>query len=509
MAIILKVNAVDKTDQVDWKSIEKIEVLTKEPDTLKFSIRNYGTKTYRPVLGDEVTLFEDSTKIFGGVVIETEDEIIANLKFFAVHCKDFTHTLDRKLVTTTYSDTSANSIISSIVSTFVEAGFTTGGVNAPTIIKKIVFNYLTVSQSLQKLAETLGNYDWYVDYDKVIFFFQEAAISAPFNLTDTSQNFVWNSLHVEQNTHQIRNHIIIRGGDIQGDQVTNNQVADGDQRAFFVGYSLDNFTSQKALAATPTTFVTLAVGADGKDDPTLFDALYNPNRGVLIFRENNKPAVNDRIKTTGIPIFPLIAEKLDLSSIAQHGTFQYVIIDKTIKSRAAASQRADAELQKYGQTANEGRFETHTSGLRTGQTINVNSSIRGINRDYKIQRIITTLRTPSALSYEVHLLASENVGMVDLLNKLLIKDPSSQIEIGQNEVVDRLFSIFEDVAITESVATSISHNLQAENLTAVEATFEQPLNYATKFVFGPWIPTVSVGGPDTKRQFILNGSPLG
>jgi len=507
--IILKVNSVDKSDKIDWQSISKEEVLTREPDSLSFRLRNYPTQTYRPIIGDDVTLFEDATKIFGGVIVETNEVIDGDLKYFEVKCKDYTHTLGKELVAKTYTAMTANAIIADIVSLFTDGTFTTVNVNAPTTVQKIAFNYLSVPQALQKLAETLGNYDWYVDYDKDIHFFQPTAISAPFNLTDTSQNYIWNTLEIESHLHQLRNHIIIRGGDVEGDAVSNTQVADGTQRAFFVGYSLNNFTAEKALAATPTTFVFLTVGRDGVDNPLNFDALYNPNDGLLIFRDNNKPAVNDRVRTNGIPIFPLIAEKVDVTSQGTFGDFQYLIVDKSIRSRLAASQRADAELIKYAQPIHTAVFVTHNSGLRTGQTINISSTKRSLNRNYKIERIITSLRTPSALKHQINCIAiGESVSMVDILNKLLIKNVSDQIEIGQNEVVDRLFSASETITFQEVFVVSTSHNPQSETITLTESPIVQPLNYATIFVYGPYIPTIAFDGADKKRVFLMTGSPL-
>lgn len=505
----LKVNAVDKSAFVEWSSIEKMEVLTKEPDTLKFRIKNYDTKTYRPLLNDEVTLFDGATKIFGGIVVETVDETNALLRYFTVSCKDHTHTLDRKLVSKTYEGMSANAIIADILSTFV-TGFTGANVSAPTVVNKIVFNYVPVSAALQKLAETLGDHDWYVDYDKDIHFFIEGAVSAPFSLTDTSNNFVWDSLRYTVNIHQLRNHIIIRGGDVIGDTSTNVEVADGQKQWFFVGYKLTNFTAYKALAATPTTFVALAVGNDGTDDETLFDALYNPNKGLLRFRNNNKPAQNDRVKVTGEPIYPLLAEKSDVVSIGLYGEYQYLITDASIKSRASASQRTAAELKKWGAKINDATFTTYTSGLRTGQQISINSVKRAITQTFRVVRIISRVRTPDgAMQYDVQILASEKVGMVDVLNKLLMKDPTDQLTVGDNEVVDRLYSAVEDLTLTEVVVLSQSHNATPEAITLTEVPVAQPLNYATEFVLAPHTPTIAYNGADKKRVFLLDGSPLG
>lgn len=511
--ILLKVNGVDKSSLVEWQSIIKTEVLTKEPDALKFRIKNYPTKTYRPALGDEVTLFDGATKIFGGVVVDTQERMDGLLKYFEVNAtKDFTHTLDRKLVANTYSEMTAKDIIVDLITNFTEPsdGFTTVNVVAPTIVHSIVFNYDTVSEALKKLTNYLGNHAWFVDYNKDIHFFERTTQSAPFSLTDVGANFIWNSLVVQNNINQLRNHIIIRGGDVQGDAVTNNQVADGSQRVFFVGYSLTlaSLLIEKSLAATPTTFFTLSVGKDGIDNPASFDTLYNPNNGLVIFRENNKPAINDHLRTSGIPTFPLIAEKINIASVAQFGTYQYLIIDRRIRTRAGASQRADAELAKYSEVSKYASFKTHTSGLRTGQWINVNSTIRNINESFLIERITTRLRTPDSLEFEVEMLASEDVTIVDVLNRLLSTDPLDQLNIGENEIVDTLFSAFETLDFGEVVVVSTSHNPQTETLDLDETDILQPLNYATIFVLGPYVPTIALNGADKKRVFILDGSLL-
>ena len=536
MAIKITVAGVDRTDQIDWKSVEKIEVLTKEPDSLRFLIKNYDSKTFRPSIGDEVVITDEpeagaglfdllavqgvthpflteSSKVFGGVVVDTRDAIVGKLRFFEVRCKDFTHTLDRQLVVKIFTSTSADDIIADIVDNFVEAGFTVTNVDAPTIVQKIIFNYLTVSQSLQSLAETLGDHDWFVDYEKDINFFKTEEILSPFNLTDTSGNFIWNSLVVEANNHQLRNHIFIRGGDIEGDLVTNVQKTDGEQRVVFVGYSLSvaSLLIEKALAASPTTFVTLTVGRDGVDNAASFDCLYNPNDGLIIFPEATKPAVDDRIKSEGFPIFPLIADKIDLDSVAVHGEFQHLIVDKTIRSRESASQRAGGELLKYASVANEASFKTNKSGLRTGQTININSTIRSINQDFRIQRITTTLRTPSTFTHRVSLLASEDVTMVDVLNRLLVTSVTDQIEIKENEVLNRLISKTEAFTIGEAFTLAQGgdplHNPQTETITLGEVDIEQPLDFGTLFVVGPFIPTISFDG-DEKRPFIVGGSHI-
>lgn len=507
--IVLKVNNVDKSNQVIWDSVQKVEVLTKEPDSLIFSLRNYGSKTFRPALGDDITLFNGATKIFGGIVISAVDKIEGLLKYFEVTCKDYTQVLDRMLVAKAYSAMTANAIIADIISEFT-TGITGTNVNAPITVATANFNYLSVSQSLQKLTTLIGGgYDWYIDYDKDIHFFQTDTILAPFSLTDTSQNFLYGTLELQTDTSQLRNSITVRGGDVNGTAVDNKQVMDGQQRVIFVGYNLTSFLAYKALAATPTTFVALTVGADGKDDPTLFDTLYNPDRGLLTFPDASKPAINDVVKYTGIPVFPIITKQQDIASVAANGIYEYLILDKTITSKDAAKKRAAAEILNYGNIITTGQFTTLTSGLRTGQTITINSAIRGINDSFKIQKITTSLRTPSAstsdLIYNVEFVSTIDVTLVDVLNKLLIRDPSDQIIIGQNEIIDRIYTEYETITATEVVSSSKVHNPHSETITATEAT-NQAKNAGTIFVAGPYTPA---NFADTKRVFVSNGSLLG
>jgi hypothetical protein len=610
-AISLTINGTDRSALVDWQSLKKSEILTYQPDSLEFLIRNYPSKTYRPALGDEVILstiiptsysnsggsgnrtalitisqsasnillpqnsgtlnnyingvtseaklywtnvavagrylrfdfgtsklitevtfynqpysttlgtwkwqgsndaiswtdvsssfaLADSTvvdtsmsanttgyryyqllgvsgtvsntpdayeitfkiddynptKIFGGYVISTDDTIDGLLKYFNVTCKDYTQILDRLLVSANYTNQTVNYIIADILSRFV-TGVTGANVNANITIGTVSFNYLSVSQCLTKLTQLIGGgFDWYIDYNKDVHFFATAGVAAPFQLTDTSANFHFGTLEIQQDTSQLRNFVTVRGGNAIGTAVDNKQIADGTQRVFFVGYRLTSFAALKALAASPTSFASLTVGNDGVDDPTTKNCLYNPDKGLLIFPDATKPAVGDVIEYTGVPSFPIIVQAQNAYSVATYGQFQSVIVDSTITSKDAATRRANAELVQYGLPITTGSFTTHTDGLLTGQTLTINSSVRGINASYKINQITTTLKTPSPttaeLVYNVQFVSTVDVSLVDVLNKLLVTDPANQIQVGSNEIIEIVYSFDESFTLSDSVNT--------------------------------------------------------
>lgn len=77
---------------------------------------------------------------------------------------------------------------------------------------------------IDRLADTLGNY-WYIDYNRNIRFFDRETNNAPFQISDTSENF--ESLYIDVDTSQLKNRQTVRGGTKTSDN-TYSQVVEGD-----------------------------------------------------------------------------------------------------------------------------------------------------------------------------------------------------------------------------------------------------------------------------------------
>jgi hypothetical protein len=104
--------------------------------------------------------------------------------------------------------------------------------------------------------------------------------------------------------------------------------------------------------------------------------------------------------------------------------------------------------------------------------------------------------------YKVDLATLRTIGIIDFLIDQL-RLGNRIIEEKEEETLEKYLTASETVTIGESLASSTSHNPQAETVTVAETFTPQSLNYAVEFVVGPTVPT------GTKRQFVLNGSPLG
>lgn len=501
--LTLAINNIDQSANIDWASLRKVEVLTKEPDSLEFRIKNHPGRTYQPALSDEVILTDNGQRIFGGIITETKHENEGLLKYFSCTCKDYTYLMDRKLVNKTYTNQSVQAIIADLAATFM-VGFTTNGVQGLSVLPKIVFNDEQPSKCIQKLADLLGNYNWYVDYYKDIHFFSEGEGDAPFNLDDVSGNYNFGSLQITRNINQIRNSVIVRGGVKESSTLTEIKIADGQQKTFVAKPLMQNLTISKSTNGTDYTILT--IGQDGIDDPTAKDVLYNPNNGFIIFRDNNKLASGNYLKWSGVQVYPIKIVRRDWASIGKYGEFQYVIKDENIKSEDQAKQRAVAELLKYAERINEGVFNTNKSGLKTGHWITIDSAALGFsNEKYKINRILFRARTSSSFEYEVHLIASETFGIIDALSKLLVGN-DAKITTDENEVPVNVEGYVEEVAMLESYMVQIRPRATpdfSETVSLSDSVRVNPfgLNVIPIWVAGSYYP---VDGNDRKRTGYAN-----
>jgi hypothetical protein len=151
---------------------------------------------------------ETSNLIFAGTVDSVEEEIDASkrLRVKRLACVDYTQIADRHLVAYVYKPdeehptVSAGDVIKDIVARFfvyggVSEGIDTSPVEDGPAIEKLVFNYIPASQAFDDIAELAG-YIWYIDYEKRLHFTPKDRNTAPFGLTETSQN--WRNLKITE-----------------------------------------------------------------------------------------------------------------------------------------------------------------------------------------------------------------------------------------------------------------------------------------------------------------------
>ena len=183
-----------------------------------------------------------------------------------------------------------------------------------------------------------------------------------------------------------------------------------------------------------------------------FDALYSIDEKVFIF--NSTPSAGDTVTWLGAPFLPVFVWYRDNSSIGTYGEFQNVIVDKSILNKDAARQRAYQEILAWASEASEGQFLTYQDGLKVGQTINVQSTQRGFADNYIINRVVARARSHQALEYTVGLMTTKTYGILYWLQQQIAKD-NREIEIDQNELLDKIEAIIEEFAVGDSYALTL------------------------------------------------------
>jgi len=449
MALLLKINAVDRSSYVKWNTLSKTEVLSKEVDRMEFEIAKLAGRTI-PAIGQSVELLEDSIKIFGGVITEINEQIRGGILIgYRIRCKDWSQYLDRKLATKSYANQSAHSVFLDLIATYT-TGFTTTHVNSgsPTLTS-VKFNYEQITRCLTKIADLVG-WDWYVDPDKDLHFFDSEQETAPFELSDTNDKYIWDSLELNQTILQIKNVVYVRGGEYKKtyleDDAIDTYSAGAGQKTFGLAYKYDDITVK-------VDGVVQTIGTDQQDDPVGVDCLYNFSEKFITF--TSPLSGGEEVIIFGDAFIPIIAQARDQVSIATYGVYETAVVDKNITSVAEAQLRARTELKKYSETVFEGSFKTTSTGLKTGQRIRIQSTIRGIDKTFKINRVVGKARSGNSMEYTIYLIASGQVSFTDVMVDLLERDKQN-IVIAPNEVLQRVERFIEELAISDGSPSASS-----------------------------------------------------
>ena len=505
MSDIITIDGTDRSGVINFGSVSKSDIINQGVDTLSFSISYLpeisGERAdgFRPVKNSEVIMTTDGVKTFGGYIIGVTGRRGVGAVEYQVKCRDYTFGLERMRVVEGYEDMTVAEIIEDILTTYA-TDFTFENVDCPLVVEKINFDRVTVSDAIQKLS-TMTGYSWYVDYDKDIHFFEKNTERAPFDIEDedpvtglTDGNYIPDTLEISDDFSQIRNRVFIKGGEIEGTSRTEYFDCDGTKKQF----KLANKFAKKptvTLAAVAQT-----VGIDNLDNEDDYDCFWDYGNTYIRFKDTNIPASGaNALVVAGIPLYTLVVQVEEPESMAEYGIWEYAKTDKTIKSRDAAVNMAKAELQAYQSGLIEGRFQTYTTGLRSGQLIHIKSTLMGVDEDFVIQRVNYNATPP--VSWSVTLATLRSVGLIEFLIGML-KTGEQLLEDGMETVLEKTAFPQEEITMGDEVFINQNNTDISEEVECSDAVTVQEIDYAVEFVLGPTIPD------GVHRQFILDGSPL-
>ncbi len=277
MNLTLNINGTDRTSSIVRDSLDKTDILNNQVDVMRFAVRKYGNLTFAPAVNDTVELLDDAATVFKGVIISVEKSTEGHsINYYRVECVDNMHFLGRVLVAESYTNTTINTIIDDIVANYAPT-FTTSNVDADIPVESILFNRISVTDALAKLAR-MSNYSFYVDYANDIHFFAKNTEPAPFNITDTSANYIYESLSIRDDVSQLRNRVFIQGSEAEGEARTEYLSGNNDKLKF----TLSNKFAH--LPIVTVGGVVKTVGVEFLSEEDSFDVFWDYNQKYLRFK---------------------------------------------------------------------------------------------------------------------------------------------------------------------------------------------------------------------------------
>lgn len=512
MGLSVTIAGTERRKMVKKATLKVTRVLDHEPDTCEFVVDSYGDRTLALSVGQVVEVSNGGTKMFGGRIVRIDSEYRqGDFEGLRVECTDWTHDLNRRLVTETYENMTVDAIVADLLSNWFPAGFTAANVDAPVTVDYISFSYEQLGDCLRQLAE-ISDMHWYVDPDKDVHMRAATATEAPFELSDTNGKYIYGSLRINRDLSQVRNVVYVRGGEYLGDTLTVAREGDGTHRIFGTEYRLSDIK-------VTVTGQEYDLGVDPTDPEGPYDALHNMDEKLVKFRADRIPADGAAIRISGRPWLPVLVKRRDRNSIAtfsaaegadSDGEYQAIVVDRGIGSKEGARQRAQAELYAYAATREDAAFDTYTDGLVPGQRIRIQSDLRSINERYVVNRVVARDVKDDAggttLAYQVRCIDGREYGFLDFLRSL-VTDKRKELDIADDEVLDTVESAVEQLNLEDTWTRATEHNLQSEQLNLEDTWTAQGPDYPVQWVLGPYTPG-GIGSGDTKRPFRLGTGRL-
>jgi hypothetical protein len=460
--ITVLINGIDVSSIIEAGSLSITDVLTQEVNTCTFNLIDGSiTAANKPIPGQEVHVFysptvgADPILIFAGRITDApQSKLVQQNYLYEVNCSDYTQDLMRNQVAEIYSGMTAGDIIKAMVTDYAKT-LGTFYVQDGISIDYISFNYKFPNECIQEIAELTG-YDWFVDYEKNIHFFQPGTYPAPYSLTDNSATGEYYDLSISVDKSSIINKQVVRGGYQFSELFTEEQVADGVQASFNLKYS--PFTPISVYVDVGGGYVAHTLGIDNIDE-TGKDFVINVAEKNIKNLDHAILTAGHKIKITYTYKMPVLVQAEDSGSIAAmkaleggDGIYEgQLIVDDTIETKEAARARAQAEISQYSNPIIEGEFTTTQYGYKSGQLLLVNIPSRAINAYYLIREVTATSIGQGRFEYSVTF-ATRLKGLTDFLLGLF--DSGRKVFERTDEILDTLKLLTGDaMAITDAAPT--------------------------------------------------------
>ncbi|GAB7389001.1 hypothetical protein BSNK01_28390 [Bacillaceae bacterium] len=384
MVTRILIAGVDRHANVLLDSFRIEQILTQAVDSLQFQ-----TKDYRPFEGQEIRVEDDDAGVlFAGIIdsVKLVQDNNLSVQIYEVTAQDYTYQLDRRLVVETYENMAADEIVRDIITKYGD-NFTTNHVQtgAP-VVEYISFDYKRPSECFKELADYVG-WDWFVDYDRDIWFFDPKIQNdpAPIAINETAE--VSEFEHYIETTG-LRNRVYVRGGTMLSDVFVHEIEADGVARTWILPHKPHEL--KVYFGGVPKT-----VGIESVHEELAFDTMMNfQEKYVRCSPQTATPVKGTRLRfeykydVDVITMVEDIASQQDIAAVqGGDGVYEHVIVDDSLTTIDAAEAAGYADLREHANPRVSGSFKSTVHGWRPGQLVTVDLPSRNIKNTFIVQKV--------------------------------------------------------------------------------------------------------------------------
>ena len=418
---MITIAGVDRTEDIKYTGFTITQHLTHTEDDCSFTIKSGS----RPTEGDEIIITEGAIKLFAGIVNVVKDIDLGGLVVYSCKARDYTYQLDKLFVVEEYEDTAADAIVKDILAKYC-VGFSDAGVasGAP-VVEYQPFDDVKPSDCLKELAEYVG-WQWYVDYGKVVHFFNPAdrAEAAPLKLEPGA---AFRKFGRDIDILGLANRVRVRGGNMPSDPITHTIVADGKARIWILPHK------PKEIAMTVNA-VSVSVGIENIHEEGTYNYYLNyQEKYVRADAGTTTPVSGATIQWTykhDIPVITIVEDFESQTAIAAiqggDGAYEHVIKDNDLETQEAAEAAGNQYLRDHANPRIRGAFETDIPGWHPGQLVEIDLPSWGISNSYVVQKVTITPQTPTEWTYRIEW-GGRLLGIADYLRAIIAKEQKKRL----------------------------------------------------------------------------------
>lgn len=374
----VKIDGILVSDKVF--SINMAESIGRQNNTFSFTTKDINDLyTYK-----EVVVSENSNKRLAGMVLE-QSFSEKGIKVAEFQCVDYNYILQNRVVAATYQNKTVDYILEDLILKYAKE-FTLNNLRTCTItIESIAFNYVSLSEAIQRVLEYAIGWYYYVDANRDFHLFNSFETTGK-NIVAVNGKYPYirNTLKVRYSAQNVTDRVWIVGSkQASSKEISQYLTGDGQQRYFTLAYE-PNYTKVYVDGV-------LKDSALESNDNSDQDFLINKKNKVIFIPDYRTPFTGT-IKVSYKPTIQVI-DYFENTKSQNPYPIEKIIKNKDITDKTTARQFGKAEIKRRSKPKTFISFTTRED-MKIGQKCYVSIPEYNIDGSFLVLSVNTNI-TPS------------------------------------------------------------------------------------------------------------------